>query len=616
MKHIIIGTAGHIDHGKTSLIEAMTGYNGDESEQERQRGITTSLSFCNMQQNGINISFIDVPGHEKLIKNMVSGAFGFDAALFVVDAKEGIMPQTIEHIKILKLLEIKRLIVAVTKCDLVDDEVSKREISNITKFIGRYSYFDIQAVVPTSIYDKKSIEKLKDTLFQTPKKESKNYPFFRCYIDRVFSLKGIGTVVTGTLLSGEIYKKEKINIAQLNRVVTVKNIQIHSQDTDIAHAHQRVALNLDISYNKLKKGYLLCSKGYLRGFDTIDVSIKSIDNRLPPHNSQILFITGSMVVEGKILYYEDKNYASIKLKDKIFSIFEDKFIILQNGRLKAGGKIVIPISEPLRKSVKLSLLKALDRRDFKNAFEILLQNHKRGFGLISAPQRFNMSHQEAIKIAKDIKDSFLDEKELVLYSIEAIAKLEESIKSIYQNNPKALLSSNSINMIIKWASVSLIEYILNRLADSGYIQKQKNIFVKSDQDVENLLDTAHNQIYQTLQNGGMTPKAPNDIYKDLDIDKKIGDNILRALLSLKRVIKLSSNIFVTTQNLQKAIYIMKNIVQEDGYIDIRNFKSKTQMSRKYCIAYLEYFDSFEEVYKKKDKRFLRREGGGIEPPLR
>ena len=606
MRDIIIGTAGHIDHGKTSLIEAMTGYNGDELAQEQEQGITIDLSFCNLQENGVNIAFIDVPGHEKLIKNMVSGAFGFDATLLVVDAKEGIMPQTKEHLAILKLLGIKRLIIAISKSDLVDNELLERVKQNIKEFIDtQYSYFDIQAIIPTSIYDKESIKKLKIILSQTPNRELKESPFFRYYIDRLFSVKGIGTVVTGTVLSGTIKRKDKINIAQLNRPATVKNIQIHSQDRDIAYTHQRVALNLDTPHHKLKKGWLLCSKGYFRGFDRVDVYIESIGDNLPPHNSDILFITGAMRVEGKILYYEDKNYASIKLKEKIFTLFEDRFIILQGGRLRGGGKILIPISEPIRKKSKLLLLQALDKKDFKSAFEILLQNHKRGFGLISSFQRFNMSHQEAINIAKEIENSFLDEDELVLYPKDAMDKLKESIINIYENNPKALLSPTSINLRIKWASYALIESVLDELVKEDFLQKRESLFAKSNQDIDELMNNLDQKIYDILQNGSLTPEAPYNIYDSLYIDRKEGDKVLKALTKSKKVVRLSHNLFVTTQNLQKALNMMREIIKDDGFIDIRNFKAKSGMSRKYCIAYLEYLDSLGEVKKEKDKRVFK-----------
>ncbi len=605
MKDIIIGTAGHIDHGKTSLIEAMTGYNGDETQQEKEQGITIDLSFCNMRKDGINIAFIDVPGHEKLIKNMISGAFGFDAALLVVDAREGIMPQTEEHLTILKLLGIKRLIIVVTKSDLVDDEVLKEQIKNIKEFIDKeYSYFDIQAITSTSIYDKNSIDNLKDILFAIPKKESKDFPFFRYYIDRLFSVKGIGTIVTGTVLSGVVGKKDKINVAQLNKPTTVKNIQIHSEERQKAYTHQRVALNLDISHHKLQKGWLLCSKGYFRGFDTIDVSIESIGSKLPPHNSEVLFITGSMRVEAKILYYQDSRYVTVKLKERVFLLFSDKYIILQNGRVKAGGEILIPIREPIRKQNKLSLLRVLERRDFKSAFEILLKNHKRGFGLISSFQRFAMNHQDAIDIAKTIPDTFLDEKELVLYPTEAIGVLKDAIVSIYEGNSKALLSPASIHIRIKWASLALIEFVMDRLVKEGLLQKRDSLFVKNGQNIDMIVDTLHNRIYDILKKSGMTPDAPYNIYDSLYIDRKEGDSVLKALTASKKVVRLSHNLFVTVENLQKALAMMRNIIKEEGFIDIRNFKAKSDMSRKYCISYLEYLDSLGEVRKEGNKRII------------
>jgi len=183
MRNIIIGTAGHIDHGKTSLIEAMTGYNGDELKEEKERGITIDLSFTNMKKGDINVSFIDVPGHERLLKNMISGAFGFDATLLVIDINEGVMPQTIEHLEVLNILKVKNIIVALSKCDLANkDRIEKRK-KEIKELIKKYN-LNLLKIFETSIYNDKSIEKLKNYLFTLPPRKINNVKFFRCYIKR------------------------------------------------------------------------------------------------------------------------------------------------------------------------------------------------------------------------------------------------------------------------------------------------------------------------------------------------------------------------------------------------------------------------------------------------
>jgi len=236
MKHIIVGTAGHIDHGKTALIEALTGYNGDELEEEKKRGVTIDLSFSNMQKDDTNVAFIDVPGHEKLLKNMISGAFGFDLCLFVVAINEGIMPQTLEHLEVLNLLGVKDILFVMTKSDLIEANRIKKREQEIKELLKKYPKINLIGIKKTSIYDKKSIDELKNFLFNLKiEKDKKSEKFFRYYIDRVFSVKGFGEVVTGTVLNGSVEIGNKILVSELQfEVAELKEAQeLHITNTEL-----------------------------------------------------------------------------------------------------------------------------------------------------------------------------------------------------------------------------------------------------------------------------------------------------------------------------------------------------------------------------------------------
>ncbi|MGB9801617.1 MAG: GTP-binding protein, partial [Arcobacter sp.] len=221
MSNIIIGTAGHIDHGKTALIKALNGFEGDDTNEEKQRGITIDLSFSNLTRGQQNIAFIDVPGHEKLVKNMIAGAFGFDYVMLVVSAVEGIKPQTVEHIEIINLLGLKELIVILTKKDLVSPEELALKKEQILMFLGTFD-FEIKFVSEVSIYDESSIEKLKNQLFTINNSIKQEENFFRFYVDRVFSPKGIGTVVTGTVLGKKVELNEKVFISEIQKETKIK----------------------------------------------------------------------------------------------------------------------------------------------------------------------------------------------------------------------------------------------------------------------------------------------------------------------------------------------------------------------------------------------------------
>ncbi len=609
MRDVIVGTAGHVDHGKTALIEAMTGYNGDEMAQEKERGITIDLSFSNMRRDGVNVAFIDVPGHERLIKTMASGAFGFDAALLVVAADEGVMPQTREHLAVLDLLGVRRLVVALSKSDRVDAAQIARRQEEIGRLLREaYPAMELQALVPTSIHDPESIERLRQILFSLPPRPKGDAPFFRYYIDRVFSPRGVGTVVTGTVLAGRVRKGEKLNVAELGKPVTVRNIQVHGEDRQEAYTHQRAALNLDIPHTKLHKGYLLASRGYFRGFERIDVSVRQLGEKELPHGSEVLFISGAKRVEAKILYYADSRFAALHLKQKVYTRFGDPYLLLASGRVAAGGEILVPISEPIRKNRKLPLLEALQRREFETAFSILLANHRRGFGLISSQQRFAMSHDEALAVARRIAGAYVDEEGLVLYPREALQEVESAIRRIYETNPNALLAPASVVLRIKWASEKLAAEVMERLGKSGFLRQAEGLWLRADRDPAELIDALPEQLYGILEEEGLTPEAPYDLYDRLDLDRKRGDEALKILTRAKKVVRLAHNLFVTEANLRRALALMRELMVKHGYLDIRLFKAETGMSRKYCIAYLEYLDKQGDVGREGERRIPKYPG--------
>jgi selenocysteine-specific elongation factor len=608
-KYIIVGTAGHVDHGKTALIEALSGFKGDTLEEEKKRGITIDLSFSNLSNKDTNVAFIDVPGHEKLLKNMIAGAFGFDASMVVIDANEGVMPQTNEHLEILNLLHVEHIIVALTKADLVSKEIIEKRIAEIKEYFKTFSHLKLKAIIPVSIYDSNSILKLKSELFNIPVIQKKSNGLFRYYIDRSFSLAGVGTVVTGTVLDGDIKVGDKVFVPEFDKEIVVRNLQVHEQDVKIASSSQRTAINLQNPKITLKKGTLLCKKGFIRGFESVDVWVEGISNHKIKHNTTLMLFVGTKQIEVKILLYGNEDeissgFAKLQFKQKNFLVHNEPFILCASGRTIGGGRVLNPINDPIKKRVKLELLKALKDEDFINAFKILVNIHKRGFGLISSNQRFGLNHDEAIEIAKKIDDVFVDEKGLVLYPLEIKNELKEKIEAIYKKNEYALLSSNSLALKIKWASQTLLKEVLEELVSKGKLEFKDGIYKNPNIDVDNVDKVIEEKIYTILQEESFTPTAPYNIYDELDIDRKMGDDALKRLTKSKKVVRLAHNLFVTTQNLSKIITRLREIMKNEGSVDISSFRKHYDMSRKYLVAYLDYLDSYDDVKKDGIKRFL------------
>ena len=606
MSNIIIGTAGHIDHGKTALIRALNGFEGDSTNEEKQRGITIDLSFSNLTRAERNIAFIDVPGHEKLIKNMIAGAFGFDYVMLVVSAKESLMPQTIEHIEILSLLGIKNLILVITKKDLVDEKTLKEQEDKIVEFLNEFE-FNIKFIKAVSIYDEKSIEDLKNTLFTISNSTKNEENFFRFYVDRVFSVKGSGTVVTGTVLGKKIELEEKVFIPHLQKETKIKNIQVHNQNAIEANISSRAALNLSsVDINSLQRGDIITKKGFLRGFDTIDISFKCLKNKKLNHNQTYTLFIGAKKIDAKVLLFDsltslEDGFATLKMDEKIFTVFGEKVILRSANDTICGGVILNPIYDPMNKNQKRDLLKNLYKRDFKNAFKILLEAHKRGLGVVSSTQRFALSHDESLEFANSLEDVFVDKKELVIYPLKTKDEIVEFIKNIYIKNSYALLSSSSINLRVPWASIEFINSALDDLVQNGFLVKEGQLY-KNANIKEDITKELENIFLERLKSEDITPTAPYNIYDDLDIDRKLGDDILKSLTAKKDVIRLQHNLFIHSQSLNKIIKSMREIIKEDGFIEIFNFKQRFDLSRKYLVCYLDYLDNFSDIKKVENRR--------------
>lgn len=609
-ENLIIGTMGHIDHGKTSLIAAMNGFWGDSFTQEKERGITLDLSFSNLSQNQKNISFIDMPGHEKLVKNMIAGAFGVDYAMLLIAANEGIMPQTIEHLRIAYLLGINDFIVVLSKSDLVSLEKIEQLKNEIQELFGKFSSLRFQ-ILSCSIYDKQSIETLKTKLLKLPKKSHRDLGFFRYYIDRVFVVKGAGCVVSGTLMDGDLSVDEKIWCAQLGRMLGIKNLQVHGQTQSIAPNGARVAINLSgVSHQELKRGDLLTKKGYLRGFDSIEVEICAFESI--EHNSKIQLFLGALRCVARILFLDkDKKFATLKTSIPIFGIFNERFILRDDRQTLGGGRILSPIIDPMKKSQKLKYLELLSKGDLRGAFAILLLAHKKGFGLISAIQRFSISQSQALEIASTIPECFVCAKELIVYPKIAREMVKGIIFKIFSKNPNALLSAALLSQKQSWVAEELAKSVLDEMLEKNELNKIDSFYVSPrnvlglSSDTEEIANYFYKTIYETLRSQEFQPIAPYNLYDELDIDRQTGDSVFKRLTHEKKILRLNHKLFICSDVLARLLELMRGIIKKEGYLDLGNFKAHLNLSRKYLIAYLDYLDSFKDIVNTDGKRTFK-----------
>ena len=603
---LIIGTAGHIDHGKTALIKELNGFEGDNLEEEKKRGITIDLSFSNLSKNDENIAFIDVPGHENLIKTMISGAYGFDACLFVVAANDGLMPQSLEHLEILNLLGVKSVIVALTKCDLVDVATINLRKKEIRDEISKFKNLQILEIFAVSIKDKASTDELRNYLFTLRAKKRDEDGVFRYYIDRVFSLKGIGSVVTGTVIEGNVSKNEKLFNYDAGKEVLVRSVQSHDEFVERAGVSSRVALNLTgVELSELKKGQLLSKKGFFRGFREVDavVTAKSLI-----HSQSVTFCVGAKNVPAKVLILSQKDdsyFVSFKFQSDMFLKFDEAFVLISDARVIGGGRVLNPVLEPLKKAGKILFLASLLKHDFVEAFSILKEAHKNGFGIISSYQRFGLNHEEAVAIAKKVSNVFVDEKALNIYDLSAVERIKSAIKFMIEKNEFAVFSAQSISLKLAWASQNLAQKALDELESINLIAKDSGVYTKKGVDLSKLKVRLEEKIYEILESGKLAPTAPYNIYDDLEIDRVSGDNALKKLTAMGRVIRLEHNLFITRNSLKMALDKLREIIKNQGFVNVTNAKDALNLSRKYIIAYLEQLDLDSDIMKQENDRVFR-----------
>ena len=300
----------------------------------------------------------------------------------------------------------------------------------------------------------------------------------------------------------------------------------------------------------------------------------------------------------------------MKTKIPLFSIFNECFILRDDNQTLGGGKILSPIVDPMKKSQKLKYLEYLSHQNLKGAFEILLQAHRRGFGLISSMQRFRISQNKALEIAKEIPYCFVCAKELIAYPKSARELVKGVITKILTKNPNALLSAALLSQKQSFIAEKFAQDVLEELLDQKILRKVESFFVSSKNStnlegakgIENYL---YATIYNALHTQGYEPIAPYNLYDALDIDRKNGDMIFKRLTSEKKILRLSHKLFICSEHLAKLLELMRSIIKQEGYLDINNFKSHLNLSRKYLITYLDYIDSFNDIENNSGKRTIK-----------
>jgi len=613
--NVIIGTAGHVDHGKTSLIKALTGIDTDRLIEEKKRGITIQLGFAHLDfDDGTKVGIVDVPGHEKFIKNMLAGAGGIDIALLIVAANEGVSMQTREHFDILKLLGIKKGIIVITKCDTVEPDFIELVKSDIEELVLS-SFLEGSQIIETSVFKNSGISELKSAIKELIKdfKKDTNIPF-RMPIDRIFSVDGFGTVVTGTLVDGKVKKSDNFCIYPSELTGKVRNIQVHDNDVEEAFAGQRVAINLSgVKKEDLQRGDVLAKPESMENTYIVDVKITLTDTeRVIKNGSRLHFYHGSKDCLCKVVLFdkselkgEESCYAQLRLEEKVALKYGDRYIVRFYSPLETvGGGIVL---NPLAKK-RISGTNRLEVMENGENIEvvkaIITERSSLSPPTIQKIEMLANMPQNEFEIAlnklkADKKIIILDENHVVSYEfLLKIGKNSSNILSeFHKNNPfKKGMNIEEYKSRINFSIEPLIEENIIVVKDG--LVKDPNFKVKFNDGHIKIAE----QIERMYLSAGFIVPNKDDVLKMFK--DKNAPNILSALITEGRLVLIDKQIMFHKEYYEKALQIVRETINKNGQITLGEFRDIIEASRKYAVLLLEHFDQKRITKKIDDARVL------------
>lgn len=629
MKSIIIGTAGHIDHGKTALVKALTGIDADRLQEEKRRGITIDLGFAHMELPGaagqiLRFGFVDVPGHERFVRNMLAGVGGIDLVLLVIAADEGIKPQTREHFDICRLLSLKHGIVVLTKSDLADADTISALRLEVEDFV-RGSFLEHSPIIPVSSLKGTGLDKLKSLLAElahaTTTRDSA--AITRLPIDRVFTMKGFGTVITGTLVAGSVRREDELELFPAKRKVRVRGVQVHGSTADRANAGERTALNLaGIEKDQVERGMVLASSG-LENSSRIDVKLFLLSSAKPLKTGARVHLhafTSEVIATINLLGVKqlqpgDNALAHLRLGSPLLLLPGDRFIIRQfSPVITIGGGVVLDAA-PMPRLKTEARHTVAEVTEHGSRGEILTARIARrwyeGMSLEKLVAETGWSADVVRRGLSEVTHNGTLAKvgQRFIYSPAIVA-----LKVLIQNALKEFHDHDHLSPGMQQESLreklavdnELFAFALAALAEEGKVQITDEIVRLAGRGVAMKDDEAESRrtIEQKFSSAGLKVPALKEVLAGLKIDQARAQKIVTLLLREKVLIKVADDMVfhhVALRDLRQRLQAQKS---KSPKINVAGFKDLAGISRKYAIPLLEYLDRERVTRRAGDERII------------
>lgn len=627
MKNIIVGTAGHIDHGKTTLIKALTGRNTDRWEEEQRRGITIDLGFTYFDlPGGDRVGIIDVPGHERFINNMVAGVVGMDLVLLVISADEGIMPQTKEHVDILSLLGIEKSIIVLNKCDLVDGEWLELVEEEVREELEG-TFLEHAPVVKVSAATGEGLDGLISTIERMTSdevvaKDIQTIP--RLPVDRAFSLSGFGTIITGTLVSGTISKEDTLEMYPVGKECKIRSIQVHGQDKDKCYAGQRVAINLsNVKKREIKRGCVLAPKNSMKNTDLLDVKLRVLDSsmRVLTNHMRLHFYTGTSEILCRAVLLDreeigpgESGYVQLRLEEEAAVRRGDKFVVRFYSPMETiGGGVVLEPNPGVKRRFQQNVIEELERKESGSTADVI-ELHVKGHGdtLITLAELAKLTALSVEEVQDDVtqlesqgivyvfpmrKDTYVwhaDSRRAAEQTIGTALRAYEEKYPYRYGMKKAEVQATHFQKI----KPNVFDKILELLIGAGCLKRVDEFLCTPEYEVRK--DKTYDKVSKLLLDTFAKAKYDFARYSEIGLggaDRAAADDILNILLEEKQVVKVTEDMYTLADYMERAKEVIGKKLAEDPVITIAQVRDLFETSRKSAKPILEYMDSIKVTKK-------------------
>ena len=630
-KSVIIGTAGHIDHGKSALVEALTGTHPDRLEEEKRRGITIDLGFAFLEEHGVRFGFVDVPGHERFVSNMLAGAAGIDVLLLVIAADESIKPQTREHFDICRLLGVERGVVALTKSDLVDKDTLELVRLEAEEYV-RGSFLADARMIAVSAKTRAGLDDLKmalrDAASGVTARDASRY--FRLPIDRAFAMKGFGSVVTGTLISGTVGAGDEVELLPAGERLRVRGVQSGGKAVERAMPGQRTAVNLaGIEHTALKRGMVLLTPGKFRKTRRIDARLELLASaRKMKQGARVHFHAGTAETIAEVFFHGQKElppgasaFANLKLQDDILVLEGDRFIVRQFSPVVTigGGMVLDPLARRpmLRDTRRVAYLETLERGSREDILGALVERALLGLGYEEIVSRTAWMDDEIREVAKKLaaagRAKAVSTEPLVLVAerlfAEVRSRILEKVEKFQKENPllpgilrEDLRTSLGKRVRAETFRAALEELIAQKKLDTPgeLVKKAGSEITLQPEEVK-----AKDQIEAAFSAAGLEVPSVKEVLAKLAIEARRAERLLQILLREKKLVRVSPDLTFHRQalgELKEKLWTYKKSKGER--ISVPAFKELTGITRKYAIPLLEYLDRERVTRRAGDERVI------------